>query len=75
MSRFAGIPITPRRDFIRAALRYLALGGLGVLSALAVIRGGSRCINAPACNGCPRERDCDLPRARIAAARRRGDSP
>lgn len=66
-----------RRDFLKSAGRYGALGGLGVLAALLARRGGvdreqHRCVNRSVCCGCPKARGCILP-AGLSVRRARGD--
>ncbi len=56
-----------RREFIRSAARYLALGGLVFTGGLLAWRRKSsarqECINLEICKGCPAFNGCGLPPA------------
>jgi hypothetical protein len=60
-------PTSPasRREFVRDALRYSVLAGMGALVATAVVRrapwGGAVCPGAGACSGCPQVAGCTRP--------------
>jgi hypothetical protein len=63
---------TNRREMCRNGLRWLALGGITVLSAGLVHQGAGAgdCQRATACGDCSQRDGCQLPQAR--AARKRG---
>ena len=56
-----------RREFLRSAARYLALGGLvfmgGLLAARRKSAAPQECINLEICKGCPAFKGCGLPPA------------
>ena len=59
---------TGRREFFRAAVRYAALAGVGVASAVLARRGaqglgGQSCVNQGICRGCGEFTGCGLPQA------------
>lgn len=65
-----------RREFLKAAGRLIALGGLGILVFRPVGRGGARrptdgetCVNDGLCRGCTAFAGCGLPAALSAKQR------
>jgi hypothetical protein len=68
-----------RREAFRAAGRFVALGTLGTLAGLLVLRGekgssGSRCRQTLGCRGCPVLPRCALPRAEAAKRALKSDN-
>lgn len=64
-----------RRDFLKKALRLLALGILGLGTGALMLRRGQSCVNAGICRGCAAFHDCGLPQALSAkAALARGEA-
>jgi hypothetical protein len=63
-----------RREFFRAAARYILLTGLAVLAVLGGAKrklGGQRCLNLGVCSGCAVFGSCGLPQALSAKLARR----
>jgi hypothetical protein len=55
---------TNRRELLTTSARYIALGGLAILSAgLILRRGGAACPQLPGCRDCTALDRCDLPEA------------
>ena len=66
-----------RREVLRSSLRYLALGGIWVVSAALIARepampGQRRCRRPFSCRDCAALAECKLPRAAVAGNRRKG---
>lgn len=57
-----------RRDFLKNALRLLALGVLGFGTGALIMQRGEKCSNAGICRGCAAFDDCGLPQALSAKA-------
>jgi hypothetical protein len=60
-----------RRAFLRDAVRYPALGALGLMAAAMARREGpldaeGKCASAEACRQCPAREKCRLPQAELA---------
>ena len=58
-----GTPPNDRREFLRNALRYLALGLLGAGGIALTTRRRENCSRAFICRGCPELNACGLPPA------------
>lgn len=57
-------PNQPRRDFLRAAGRYIALGFLAMIGGAALLRNrDGKCEPYPLCQGCGLYDNCSLPQA------------
>jgi hypothetical protein len=64
---------TDRREFVRAAGRWAALGLLGGGVAVLLARNGGECLRPESCRGCGEFVGCELPRAIAARAEKARD--
>ena len=61
-----------RREWMRAAARWLLVAGSVAGAGSMMSRKGSTCIRSGPCSGCPASVDCPLPKARVSRENRRG---